>query len=477
VKQPKRIAILQLARFGDLIQTSPLILRHRQNHPESEITLIVDERVQPVAEMLSGVDEVITLNLTSTPWQQKTPLTIKLSASQQWLSTVDQFEPYDLLYILNQDPFSGAIAECIPARERVGPRLRQILPAPHRFLTVGVQDRQYNPVHLSEIWAAYASGSSRIPCPAIRNNVLGTGFALPRGSKYVSSMKIKRIAINLGAKAAGRRPPWEKLAELADRLISNSSVEIVLLGMSVDQADASKLIQLLSEAYRENVIDLTGKTRLIDLPGVLAACDVLISGDTGTLQLAAATGTKCIGLFMAGANPVETGPYMDGAVAIVRRNTLEFSEQQIDDLHDLPIDKIVELATRLAQGDEIKERMLDANHAFAVLVARSDHLGISYTPLAEEDGIQLGKGKRWLPYLRFLLHKAERRAGDETSTDRRIRVLSKNQFDVLKRLLDHPDSVSTGEERWLGTIVQAFQRETAGLVNTVNREAKVAQQD
>jgi ADP-heptose:LPS heptosyltransferase len=469
--RPTRIAILQLARFGDLIQSSPLILRLMLQNPESEITLIVDSRTQAVAKMLVGVDRVIPLELTEVPWRGSTTLSDKLADLISWLNTTTPAAAFDQLYILNQDPFSGALAELIPAQMRIGPELKRLLPAPHRYLTLAVQDRQFNPLHLSEIWAAYAGSQEPIPRPQITKTALGTGFALVGGKSSASSMKIKRFALNLSAKAAGRRPPWEKLAELTTGLLASDSSEIVLLGMNEDRVDANKLIRSLPEDHRGRVSDLTGRTRLEDLPGVLAACDVLISGDTGTLQLAAATGTKCIGMFMAGANPVETGPYVEGAVAIVRRNTLEFSENQRDDLGDLPVEKVVTLAITLAQDDMPNGRMLNADDAFAVLMARSDGVGLSYTPLTEEDSVPLGKGKRWLPYLRHLLYTNEDNTARQLTWSVQEARFSSEQYDLLMRLLTKPTAAITDEERWLLGIVHAFALETANLLNDVHNEA------
>ncbi len=455
------IGILQLARFGDLIQTSPLIQRLRATHPDARLLLLVDARNAPIAEMLVEVDEVLPLPVSRLPYDPDAGLTDSIRALRDWLRPLLDRDPLNTLITLNMDPFSGALAELIPACERLGPRPRRTVPAPHRYLAVATQDRAFNPIHLSEIWAAYAAASGPVPEPQIQNYQLGTGFALSTRSSSVSSMKIKRFALNLGAKAAGRRPPWEKLAEITAGLLATGDAEIVLLGLPEDRDTAAMLIQSLPDSQRDRITDLAGATRISDLPGVLNACDVLISSDTGTLQLAAATKTPCVGLFMAGANPVETGPYMKGAVAIVRRNTLEFNENQRDDLHGLPVQTIVRLASALADGDEPQRSLIDANDAFAVLVARPDDVGLRYAPLAGTERVPLGQGQRWTPYLRWLIHGQAALGTANVPDDA---VLSDEQRGVLAKLMTSPGAAFQGEERWLGSIVQAFVRETVVLL-------------
>jgi heptosyltransferase-1 len=56
------------------------------------------------------------------------------------------------------------------------------------------------------------------------------------------------------------------------------------------------------------VLDLSGKTSLRELASVLAACDAMVSADTGPMHLAVAVGTPVIALF-GSTNPDRTGPY------------------------------------------------------------------------------------------------------------------------------------------------------------------------
>ena len=58
-----KVCILNLTRFGDLLQTGPTILGLKEIHPDCEITVVVDRNFAPVCEGLPGVDRIWALHL------------------------------------------------------------------------------------------------------------------------------------------------------------------------------------------------------------------------------------------------------------------------------------------------------------------------------------------------------------------------------------------------------------------------------
>jgi hypothetical protein len=59
-----------------------------------------------------------------------------------------------------------------------------------------------------------------------------------------------------------------------------------------------------------------GKTQIGDLPGLLKSCDLLVSNDTGTIHIAAAVGTRALGIYFSTAYFAETAPYGEGHVVL-----------------------------------------------------------------------------------------------------------------------------------------------------------------
>ena len=77
-----------------------------------------------------------------------------------------------------------------------------------------------------------------------------------------------------------------------------------------------ELLEQIPSHERGRIIDAIGKTSLKELGALLQRCRYLVTGDTGTMHMAAAAGTRVIALFYGPAYPFETGPYGDGHLVV-----------------------------------------------------------------------------------------------------------------------------------------------------------------
>ena len=116
-----------------------------------------------------------------------------------------------------------------------------------------------------------------------------------------------RVALNPGASHPVNRWNPDSFAALARRLVLELQAEVILIGGGVE-IDLSRRI---AEECGVTVLDLTGKTDVLGLGGVLQCCSLLVSGDTGPMHMATAVGTPVVALFGA-ADPARTGPVGPG---------------------------------------------------------------------------------------------------------------------------------------------------------------------
>ena len=115
------------------------------------------------------------------------------------------------------------------------------------------------------------------------------------------------VALNPGASHPVNRWNTDNFAALARRLVLELQAEVILIGGGVE-IDLSRMI---AEQCGVKMLDLTGKTDVLGLGGVLQECSVLVSGDTGPMHMATAVGTPVVALFGA-ADPARTGPVGPG---------------------------------------------------------------------------------------------------------------------------------------------------------------------
>ncbi len=303
----KSLVIVQLARFGDIIQTSPLLQNlKKQDFAISSISVVVDTRSAAAASLLPEVDRIIPLDINQAANLLNGDATQTYWKLRGWIAENIPSTTFDRLILLNDDPLAGAVSSLLNAREKSGPVPGFSMLRPHRYLHAALRDRALNPLHLSEVWAAYGPRLWPLPTPHVYRKNTGITFAHLSTESSLDPWKNKYFAVNIGAGAEVRMLRAARLAALTHFLLDRGPCFVGFLGVEKDKTLAESILTQLPETVRNRVFNLVGKTSLPELPALLDSADVLISSDTGTLQLAAACDVKTIGLFFGGAKPNET---------------------------------------------------------------------------------------------------------------------------------------------------------------------------
>jgi len=120
------------------------------------------------------------------------------------------------------------------------------------------------------------------------------------------------VGFQLGASAAMRQWPVESFVEVGRGLARRHGLTPVLLGAGSE----TELARQFAALYGEPHGDLVGKTGLAELAGAVSMLRLLVTNDTGTMHLAAGLGTPVLAVFLATAQPWDTGPYLEGACCL-----------------------------------------------------------------------------------------------------------------------------------------------------------------
>ena len=137
------------------------------------------------------------------------------------------------------------------------------------------------------------------------------------------------VALQLGASNDIRRWPVSSFAALGERLWREERLCPVLLGSTQEQALAERYEHLCGQKGGEGnedspavgasitpCINLCGKTSLEELAAVLCGARLLVTNDTGTMHLAAGLRVPVLAIFLATAQPFDTGPYLAGSCSV-----------------------------------------------------------------------------------------------------------------------------------------------------------------
>ncbi|MCP4717240.1 MAG: lipopolysaccharide heptosyltransferase II, partial [Deltaproteobacteria bacterium] len=291
----RRILVLGTTWLGDSVMTLPTIAGLRELFPRSHIAIAARHEVAELYRAVPAVDEIIA-------FQKKSGL----RAVPALAATAGRLHRgrFDLGLIFSRS--FGAALMCVLARipHRVGfdAGIRNVL------LSRSIErDRSILDVHQVHYYKKLLAplGLPQFPeLPELQvsadmrewaRTLLEVGSGVPRGAL---------VALNPGA-TYGQAKQWlpERFAELAKRLVAHHGCRIVLIGAGAGR-DLARQVGKGIEPY---VLDLTGRTTVLQLAAVLACCDLLVTNDTGPMHVAYAVGLPLVALF-GSTDPKATAP-------------------------------------------------------------------------------------------------------------------------------------------------------------------------
>ncbi|MDR2461214.1 MAG: glycosyltransferase family 9 protein [Deltaproteobacteria bacterium] len=297
------IVILEPAKLGDFIQSSPLVNEIIKAHPHSEIRL---------AALDSSVIEMAGLIF---PEIKTVALEANLQGGAKLLG-----KGADLVINLSLAPRVLNFLEDLKPQKIIGPQLvkgKLSLPVAQKLamcaMTLG---RRMGRLNLVDIWRSfYPKSDPRLIAPK------GTHMDPQKGlidAKIIQiDDNVPTMAFHLGAGNHLRRWPVENHVKLAEILYSKYPFRAVLIGTRPEEALARKFMALYKELVPgSEVINLVGKTSLKDLASLISTLKLLVSSDTGIMHLAASYGIKQLSIFCGPALAHETGPYNKNAYVL-----------------------------------------------------------------------------------------------------------------------------------------------------------------
>jgi heptosyltransferase-2 len=282
---PQTVLICKWCCMGDAIVSLYAIREFKRRHPEVVIDMLVSSRIAEVYRRAPEIRDVHVLPLTGRR------LALELLNPGLWTRLAS------LLLKLRRTGYAQFID--LELYRGTGPVLKRLIGIPFSrgFQVEGALPKHHDfevplPRHMPEWQCFYRVLGMDIP--------LSVPEALyPRAA--ASSIKEraggKRIGVVFGSSFnwPQKKWPWESYAELIS-LLAREGHEFVLLG-AANEAEEGGRIAAASDAPREKLTDTTGRLDYDGLRREVAACDLVVGNDTGTLHLAAACGIPTVTLF------------------------------------------------------------------------------------------------------------------------------------------------------------------------------------
>ncbi|MDA9031038.1 lipopolysaccharide heptosyltransferase II [Candidatus Pseudothioglobus singularis] len=152
----------------------------------------------------------------------------------------------------------------------------------------------------------------------VLNTSLNAGNLVSYIKKSGNTNASKLLGINPGA-TYGNAKCWypEKFAEIAIEF--SDTFDIIIFGGINDIEVANKIENLLQKNKINNFTNLAGKTSITELTNYISDLDIIITGDSGPMHIAASLQIPTVALF-GPTNPIETSQWKNPNSVIVKKN-------------------------------------------------------------------------------------------------------------------------------------------------------------
>ncbi len=340
------VLIINLTRFGDLLQMQPVILGLKaQGHA---VGLICLDNFAPATVLLQGLDYVCPLSggallraLTQAHPEKDGTWFMAVQQVDAMAQHVARHFPVDMLVNTTATLSSRLLARRLTYASSAQYAENGTETPP--ILGFGLD--AYGFGESGNMWSTFLQGASaeRLNCPfnlvdMFRSVAHVADFPALRGLKkpeerlqqsineILSAQKPENcrgfVAFQLGASDQRRQWPIQSFVKLGARLWEDRRLCPLLLGSKAEERLAQSYTHMLmlqemeASASAHPYIDLIGKTDILQLAASLSASELLVSNDTGTMHLAAGLDVPVIGIFLSTAQAFDTGPYVVNACCL-----------------------------------------------------------------------------------------------------------------------------------------------------------------
>ncbi len=276
------ILIIKLGALGDVVNTLPLAVRLKQ-HLSARIHWITEPLSFPILSRHPSVDHAILFDRPR--WKESLPGVVREARSRR----------FDIALDLQRIAKSALLCMASSSGRRIGfdrarcKEMTWLMP----FERIAPYDRTSHMVNQYLEFADYLQVPREEP-----------QWAIPEGDPLPVSLPGAYVVLNIGATKPANRWTPGGFSSLAGLIAERYRIPCVLTGGREDRQTA----EAITGEAKTPLIDLVGRTTIMELVTVLSGADAVVTCDTGPMHLAVSLGKEVIALF-GPADPRRTGPY------------------------------------------------------------------------------------------------------------------------------------------------------------------------
>ena len=294
-----RILIARLSAIGDCVHTLPLACALRRTFPEAFIAWAVEPVAAPLIEGHEAIDQTI---IVPKGWLKKFSTIRQMRRQLRTLQFDIALDPQSLTKSSLLGWFSGA-------RERIGFAKDQ-----GRELALWTNNTRVKltTAHVIDRYLEVARPLG-IESPEVEFRMKHDADAERSISDFIANSSIEQpiAVINPGAGWASKVWPAERYAAVAEHLGQTHGYTSIVVWAGDTERQWAEQIVKQSQGYAR----IAPATSLLEFTELCRNAKLFVGSDTGPLHIAAAVGTRCVGMY-GPTNPEKCGPYGAGHVVV-----------------------------------------------------------------------------------------------------------------------------------------------------------------
>ncbi len=288
---PRRILLIKLIGQGSVVQETNLIRALRRKYPEATLCFLCFPEVKGLVERLEDIDEVIVLDDSG---YARLAWSVLRFVGRSWRRRPDVVIDLEVF-----SKFSTILATLTCARDRAGYYLSSTRFRRGLYTHLVYYNRMR---HVQEAYRQLGralgvdSEVGQPVMPSVSDDEHAEAERL-LAEAGLDERKLLLVNVNAGELMLERRWPGEQFARVMEVFAQRDDVLMVMTGSPGEREYTESVRALVPEPARERIVNAAGGTSYGGFLALLARADVVLTNDSGPMNLGWAMGASTVSLW------------------------------------------------------------------------------------------------------------------------------------------------------------------------------------
>ena len=287
-----KILVINLARFGDIVQSTPMLHGLKIKYPECRLTLMINKQFSYVRPIIPDVDHFVEVDFGRICKLFYSGDTFVEDTYNYFKDFFGNLKEKRFDKIINITPHYAGVYTAMLAGSAtsMGTRMSEW----QKYYINITRHWKTLSFHVVDLFVKMAGLSQQRIIPKLNVDAA----AIKSADQFLKKSGIKKdemlIGFHTGASKPEKQWPDEFFYEVAEKIIVNLNARIILFGTESESSINNKILNI----KEGRVLNASGKTNAVELASLLSRLNIFITNDTGPMHVAAAGGTKVISVHM-----------------------------------------------------------------------------------------------------------------------------------------------------------------------------------